>query len=114
MFIACLQCQYSWLLLQASFGAVVVNLQCATCRLFNMGGPQRFSRADMAYELASFLHLDPEGIVMAAPAASRPRSVASPADISMNSSRLLAALDTTLTDFADALAQIKLDAGDVQ
>lgn len=79
-----------------------------------MGGPQRFSRADMAYELASFLHLDPEGIVMAAPAASRPRSVASPADISMNSSRLLAALDTTLTDFADALAQIKLDAGDVQ
>lgn len=78
------------------------------CRLFNMGGPQRLSRAEMAFELAAFLRLDAQGVVLAAPAASVPRPVPSPADISMDSSRLVSALALQLTPFVDALAQIKL------
>ena len=73
-----------------------------------MGGPQRLSRADMAYQLATYLGIDAEGAVIAAPAASVSRGVTSPADISMNSSRLVSVLDLVLTPFLDALAQIKL------
>lgn len=74
-----------------------------------MGGPQRFSRAEMALELAAFLHLDPEGVVLSAPASSVHRPVRSPADISMDSSRLTGALGIQLTPFTDALSQIPLD-----
>ncbi|KAK9785252.1 hypothetical protein WJX73_007610 [Symbiochloris irregularis] len=78
-------------------------------KVFNMGGPQRFSRAEMALELAAFLHMDPEGIVLSAPASSVHRSTPSPADISMNSSRLIEALGIELTPFSEALSQIPLD-----
>ncbi|KAG1679980.1 hypothetical protein FOA52_007044 [Chlamydomonas sp. UWO 241] len=74
-------------------------------RTYNMGGPQRLSRADMACAVAAARGLPGDAIV-AAPAASVQRGVASPADISMDSSRLAADTDVTPTLFADALARI--------
>jgi nucleoside-diphosphate-sugar epimerase len=74
-------------------------------RTYNMGGPQRLSRADMARAVAAARGL-PEGSIVAAPAASVQRGVASPADISMDSARLAADTGVASTLFADALARI--------
>ncbi|EFN51077.1 hypothetical protein CHLNCDRAFT_141448 [Chlorella variabilis] len=70
-------------------------------RLFNMGGPDRLSRADMAAAVAAACGYDP-ALILAAPAASVPRPAPSPADISMDSSRLEAAM----TPFEAAIRHI--------
>ena len=59
----------------------------STAKVYNMGGPQRMSRVDMAETVAAVCGLSHEAIVPA-PAASVNRGVASPADISMNSGLL--------------------------
>eukprot|EP00884_Botryococcus_braunii_P003906 jgi/Botrbrau1/13516/Bobra.0347s0003.1 len=61
-------------------------------RIFNMGGPERLSRVDMAKRVAEAWGLDPRYIVPAE-SASVKRNVASPQDISMDISRLRQVLD---------------------
>ena len=92
---------------------VVERFLCGTAgkgalnRVYNMGGPERLSRADMAEQLAEVRGHDRRRI-RRCPAASiaGARGVASPADISMDSSALAAALDFTFTPFAAALRAI--------
>lgn len=55
--------------------------------VFNAGGPERLSRVDMAKKAADALNYSAKNVV-AARAASVDRGVASPADISMDSSKL--------------------------
>ena len=55
--------------------------------VFNMGGPERLSRVDIAERVAEVRHHDPRFIVPV-PSASVSRGVASPSDISMNVSKL--------------------------
>ena len=55
--------------------------------VFNAGGPDRLSRVDMAKRAAAALHIS-DGNVVAARAACADRGVASPLDISMDSSKL--------------------------
>ena len=74
-------------------------------RLFNLGGPDRLSRVDMARAVAEARGHDPAPI-LAVPAASVSRPVASPPDISMDSSRVEGELGLRLTPFAQALASI--------
>lgn len=76
-------------------------------RVYNMGGPERLSRADMAERLAEVRGHDRRRI-RRCPAASMAgaRGVASPADISMDSSALASALDFAFTPFAAALRAI--------
>ncbi|KAA6429698.1 MAG: methionine adenosyltransferase 2 subunit beta-like [Trebouxia sp. A1-2] len=76
-------------------------------RLLNMGGPERLSRLDMAYKTADCWELDRSCIVPAL-SASVKRGVVSPADISMDSSRLLQQLPSVkLTSLEDALLDIE-------
>ncbi len=76
-------------------------------RLFNMGGPERLSRLDMAYKTADCWELDPSCIISAL-SASVKRGVVSPADISMDSLRLLQQLPSVqLTSLKDALLDIE-------
>jgi len=56
-------------------------------RVLNMGGSERVSRVDIAQAVAAHLSLD-GGCIVSAPASSVPLAVASPADISMDSSKL--------------------------
>lgn len=75
-------------------------------RLFNMGGPDRLSRADMALAVAEAHGYDPS-LVLAVPAPpAATRGVPSPADISMHSCRLEAELQLPLTPFRTALGHI--------
>lgn len=60
---------------------------CGECRVFNMGGPERLSRVDMAQRVSAAWALDPQYIVQQ-DSGSIQRTVASPADISMDISRL--------------------------
>jgi dTDP-4-dehydrorhamnose reductase len=70
---------------------------------WNCGGPERLSRAEMALAVAAARGRDP-ALVVAAPAPSAAeRGVASPADISMRSGKLEAALGRRLTPFAAGL-----------
>ena len=69
---------------------------------YNMGGPDRLSRADMVAAVAAHRGL-PQGCVERAASASVQRAAASPLDISMDSSRLQAALPFALTPFARGL-----------
>lgn len=76
-------------------------------RLFNMGGPERLSRLAMAYKTAECWDLDKSCIISAA-SASIQRGVVSPADISMNSQRLLKQLPSVrLTSLEGALLDIE-------
>ena len=68
-----------------------------------MGGPERLSRVDMAQKVAQAWGYSPEAIVTA-PSASVNRGVASPPDISMDSSRLEALLGMSFTPFSEALS----------
>ena len=70
--------------------------------VFNMGGPQRLSRVDMALAVAAARGYD-AALVLPAPAASVDRGVASPADISMDSSRLWQSLGLQPLALTDAL-----------
>ncbi|CAD7697469.1 unnamed protein product [Ostreobium quekettii] len=74
-------------------------------RLFNMGGPQRMSRVDMAMEVANHLGTGTDTIVRV-PSSSFKRNVRSPLDISMRVERLATELDIKLTPFAGALSKI--------
>mmetsp|Transcript_24145 Transcript_24145/g.40472 ORF Transcript_24145/g.40472 Transcript_24145/m.40472 type:complete len:315 (+) Transcript_24145:69-1013(+) len=71
-------------------------------RTFNMGGPHRLSRVDMAMQLAKVKQCSPDKI-KAAPSASVNRGVASPPDISMDVNRITTELGITLTSFEDGL-----------
>ena len=76
-------------------------------RLFNMGGPERLSRLDMALKVADCWELNKSCIVPAL-SASMKRAVVSPADIFMDSTRLLQFLPTMhLTSLEDALLDIE-------
>ena len=75
-------------------------------RLFNMGGPERLSRLQMAYITADCWGLNKEYIVPAL-SASVKRGVVSPADISMDSTLLQQELPSVrLTRLQDALVDI--------
>ena len=83
----------------------LVQRPAAGPAVYNMGGPQRLSRVDMARAVAAARGHD-AACILAAPAASVDRGVASPADISMDSSRLEGELGWALTPFEDALRLI--------
>jgi len=74
-------------------------------KVYNMGGPERMSRVDMANCVADVCGYSREAII-AAPAASVNRGVASPADISMDSNLLQEELGVVTTSFAKALAEM--------
>lgn len=75
-------------------------------RLFNMGGPERLSRLEMAYITAECWNLDRQYIIPAL-SASVKRGVTSPADISMDSSLLQQELKGVhFTRLQDALFDI--------
>lgn len=76
-----------------------------TYTLYNMGGPERLSRADMAAQVAAALGVDP-GLVVRVSAASAARGVPSPADISMNVQRIQEDLGIKLTPFSTAIKKI--------
>ena len=76
-------------------------------RLFNMGGPERLSRLNMAYKVAECWDLD-KSYIISALSASVKRNVTSPADISMDSLRLKQQLPMVqLTSLEDALMDIE-------
>ena len=72
---------------------------------YNMGGPERMSRVDMAMAVATVREYDPKGIV-SAPSSTISRGVASPPDISMNSVLLEERVGFKFTKFHDALVKI--------
>ena len=75
------------------------------CGTFNLGGPERLSRVDMAAAVARVLGADP-ALVRACPAPpAAERGVASPADISMLSTALEDALGLRFTPFEAALEE---------
>lgn len=74
-------------------------------RTFNMGGPQRLSRVDIACLIAEARGYSKEAI-RCVRSASIDRGVRSPLDISMDISRLREELSFTPTAFADALHSI--------
>jgi len=73
--------------------------------VFNMGGPDRLSRVDMAHAVALHRKYDSR-LIETVPSASVPRGVVSPADISMDSSKLESTLGIQLTPLQDCLAFI--------
>ena len=76
-------------------------------RLFNMGGPERLSRLAMAQKTADVLDMD-KSCIRPALSASVKREVVSPADISMDSTRLSLQLPSVkLTTLANALMDIE-------
>ena len=72
-------------------------------RTFNMGGPERLSRADMGVALARARGLEPEAVLRRVPSASVKRPVASPADISMDSGALERAVGFKMTGWEDGI-----------
>lgn len=72
--------------------------------VLNVGGPDRLSRADMARAMARARHYSEE-LVNPVPASSVNRGVQSPPDISMDISRLRAALGVEMTRYDDAIRQ---------
>lgn len=74
-------------------------------RVYNMGGPDRLSRVDMAQAVAAARGRDTACIV-AVPSASVARPVVSPADISMECGRLEAELGLKMVPFSEALRRI--------
>ena len=78
---------------------------CCDCRIYNVGGPHRLSRLDMARQVAEVWGLSSE-VIVPAPCSSVQRPVRSPADISMDSSRLEEELGVQMTSFREALRQM--------
>ncbi|EIE18739.1 methionine adenosyltransferase regulatory beta subunit-related [Coccomyxa subellipsoidea C-169] len=83
----------------------VLSGRWACILVYNMGGPERLSRVDMAAKVAEVWGYSPDAIV-SAPSSSVNRGVASPADISMTSRKLETELGLRLTPFSEALQQI--------
>lgn len=71
---------------------------------FNMGSGQRLSRADMALAVCHACNFSPE-LVLQVSASSVNRGVKSPADISMNSTKLETFLGRSLTSFDELVRQ---------
>ena len=87
--------------------AFVEQLDNVQHRLFNMGGPERLSRLNMAHKTADLWALD-KSCIRPALSASVKREVLSPADISMDSSRLSMQLPSVrLTSLGSALMDIE-------
>lgn len=74
-------------------------------RVFNVGGPERLNRVDMALTVAQVRGYDP-ALVLPGSAASVPRNCATPEDISMDGSKLQRELGLQLTPFAQALQRV--------
>lgn len=72
--------------------------------VFNVGGPDRLSRADMARAVAR-CQSHPEDLVRPVPAASVNRGVASPPDISMDISHVCSTLGVTMTGYTEAVTK---------
>lgn len=89
--------------LNAHTSAVVPSYPCQSGG--RPTGPERLSRVDMAAAVAALRGYD-AALILPAPSASVQRGVASPADISMDTALLRAALGVQLTPFAAALVQI--------
>eukprot|EP00897_Mesotaenium_endlicherianum_P010791 jgi/Mesen1/9740/ME000695S09046 len=70
--------------------------------VFNLGGPDRLSRAEMAGVVADVRGHD-RALVQLASAASASRGVVSPQDISMDCSHLVTTLGMSLTPFREAV-----------
>jgi dTDP-4-dehydrorhamnose reductase len=70
-----------------------------------MGGPDRLSRSGMAEAVAEVRGHNP-GCIVRVSGASVPRPAPSPADISMDSSRLEGQVGFRMTPFKDALREI--------
>ena len=86
------------------------------CGTFNLGGPERLSRVEMAAAVARVLGADPT-LVRARPAPpAAERGVASPADISMESTALEDAVGFRFTPFEAAIKEIfsEQEVGEVQ
>jgi dTDP-4-dehydrorhamnose reductase len=74
--------------------------------VFNMGGPERLSRVDIAKLVGEVRgHANTESIILEVPSASIPRGVASPSDISMDISKLEATLNELKTILETASGQ---------
>ncbi|KAL4421753.1 hypothetical protein ABPG77_009736 [Micractinium sp. CCAP 211/92] len=80
-------------------------LPAGSRRVFNVGGPQRINRVDMALAVAQARGHDPK-LVLPGSAASVPRTCATPEDISMDCSKLEQELGLKLTPLAQALQQV--------
>lgn len=74
-------------------------------RVFNVGGPQRVNRVDMALAVAEARGYDPS-LVLPGSSSDVPRTCATPLDISMDCTALQQELGVTLTPFKVALQQI--------
>ena len=74
-------------------------------RVFNVGGPARMNRVDMALAVAAHRGYDP-ALVLPGSAASVARTCATPADISMDSAAVQHQLGVRLTPYAEALQRI--------
>lgn len=77
-------CMRSWA--RRARGLTLANP--ARCRVFNMGGPQRLSRLEMASAAAAAAGVDANDLIASCRAADVPRGALSPVDIAMDSSRL--------------------------
>mmetsp|Transcript_6097 Transcript_6097/g.17460 ORF Transcript_6097/g.17460 Transcript_6097/m.17460 type:complete len:308 (-) Transcript_6097:672-1595(-) len=87
--------------------AAIDQRDTLTQKLLNMGGPERLSRLDMAEAVAETYGLN-KAAIQSATSASVERAVASPPDISMDSSRLKC-LGVPLTPLRAALEQMRAD-----
>mmetsp|Transcript_50765 Transcript_50765/g.162509 ORF Transcript_50765/g.162509 Transcript_50765/m.162509 type:complete len:206 (-) Transcript_50765:106-723(-) len=74
-------------------------------RVFNMGGPERLSRVDMARAVAA-ARGHSEAAIQPVPSASVNRGVASPPDISMDVARVQRVLGVRMTPFPEAVKEI--------
>ncbi|EFN51622.1 hypothetical protein CHLNCDRAFT_140037 [Chlorella variabilis] len=74
-------------------------------RVFNVGGPARINRLDMALAVAEVRGHDP-ALALPGSAAAVARTCATPADISMDTSAVEAVLGVRMTPFTEALRQI--------
>ena len=72
----------------------------------DVGGPERLSRLDMALKVADAYNFDKSESIIPVPSDSVSRGVASPADISMDVSRLRM-LEVPLTFFSEALTVVR-------
>ncbi len=81
------------------------GISLAAQRVFNMGGPERVSRVDMAEAVAAVRGHDP-GSIQSVSSATVDRGCASPPDISMDSARLEGEMRMKMTPFKDALKEI--------
>lgn len=79
--------------------------EAAHGQTYNAGGPERLSRADMAYAIAEHCGIDASAVDVAESAAVT-RTVPSPFDISMDSSKLTALLPFELQRFSAALRHV--------